>query len=111
MQIHLTSSGIQTIDEIVTLADKILVSSNQAIENDPIQDVIKLTSILAENINQLTLNISQMNNKNFKTNYKNRKQTQTTENIWWYHFRFGDKALKCERFCKFFNNFQSKNLN
>lgn len=129
IQIHLTSSGLSSVDEKVILADKIyqmsspniaVVNSTEASPSELIRDLTQLTTTLNENINKLSLNIDAINragnnpdrnnfSKNFTRSFQNRKPN--SQYVCWYHQRFGNKALKCEESCKFFNNFQSKSLN
>lgn len=125
VQIHLTSSGLSSIDEKVILADKIcqmcdpnisVVNSTETSTNDVIKDLAQITTVLNENINRLSLNIDALNRTNVSSSSRNftrsfQNQKKNSKKVCWYHSRFGNKALKCEESCKFFRNFQSKSLN
>lgn len=130
IQIHLTSSGLKSIDEKVTLADKIyqmcspsvsIVNSTESVPNNAMQNFTQMTTTLNESINTLNLNIAEMKNKNFNNPHDNnlsrnssrsfQRRRNFSENTCWYHTRFGNRALKCIEPCKFFNNFQTQSLN
>lgn len=124
IQAHLTSSGIQSIDDKVTLADKLHQNTNTHIaevystDNNLKDHFVQLTSAICKSIDALNINIAQLNNSQSKLtqNFSNTKQYSkyphsNLDNICWYHSKFGKKALKCEETCKFFKQFQNKTLN
>lgn len=126
LQIHLSSSNIQNMEEKLSLADKIWdVSNNKQISqinsnnisnfND---DIFQHISKICQNIENLKLEISELrtsrsrdrSNSNFRQNSRNRSRTKFDK--CWYHFKFGSNAHKCIPPCNFqINNSISNNLN
>lgn len=124
VQEHLLSSGLQSIKDIVALADKIYqmekpnicsVNSSESKSSQILQNVTQLTSNLSESINKIALDIAELKNKEVQRSRfefpKRTSQHNYNHDICWYHQHFGKRALKCIKPCKYFREFQSKALN
>lgn len=118
VQIHLVSSGLHSFDERVALADKInqmyrpdisVVNSSETHPTEVLKNVAHLTSMLCENVNKMALDICEL--KNINESYKRNNKNNYNKDVCWYHQRFGNRALKCVEPCKYFSEFQSRNLN
>ena len=125
IQAHLTSSGIQSIEDKISLADKLHQNTNtqniseiKSKEDGITNHFVQLTTAICESINALNVNIAQLNKSQPKFNnftntkqYSNNHGIHLNSNICWYHLKFGKNALKCNESCKYFKQYQNKSLN
>lgn len=130
LQIHLTSSNLDKIEERLTLADKIwdvlnknqisMISSNNTYSTNQeiFQTFSKITSQICQNLEKLNLEISELRasrpiNRDEPTFRRNsRSRSRRRFNKCWYHFKYGANAHKCIPPCNFqSNNTDSNNLN
>lgn len=130
IQMHLTVSNLTSINEKLTLADKIYglfnksqissvstsptnLSNNQLFEN-----LVQVTSNLAGTVDKLSQDVSEIRNSNSfnRNNNKfptanNNDRRSNRRNLCWYHWKFGDMAQKCISPCSFIPNTNTRNLN
>lgn len=145
VQMHLSASYLTSIDDKLVLADKIydLVKKNQisaictpassSSSNQLWESLIQVTSNLAESVNKLSLDVSEIksNNNNrtennsvrsnynsFRTNDNNSFRINDNNisrsnrrNLCWYHRKYGNRAQKCISPCDFIPNINTRNLN
>lgn len=137
VQMHLIASNLISFNEKLVLADKIYelsdknqISSSNISTISPSSDqlfenMIKITSKLAENIDKLSMDISEIRNNNYirtnnnsvetNDNYNrirdNRVRKTNRRNLCWYHEKFGRKAMKCISPCNFVSYSNTQHLN
>lgn len=117
IQINLTSSKITSLNEKLTLADKIYEISNKSqissvasatpTPNDLFQNFIKITTNLAEKVENLSRDVSEIKNGNISSIHKSNKNRI----FCWYHKKFGNKAMKCISPCDYVVRGNTQNLN
>ena len=128
IQSHLTSSSLSSIEEKLTLADKLheisytkeiftINSSQQQTQNQQttleqsLHQLAELTTNLCTNLNSLNIEVNEIKKK--QNNFK-QKNGLTQQNICWYHLKYGINAKFCKQPCAFKKNHDSnfnKNLN
>lgn len=137
LQVHLTSSSDKSVNEQIILADKLinLTSRNQNCSvigssdikplEQCIQNLTQLTTTLYQHIDKINLDVAELktdrrNFQHYTSGVKSpsrSKYSNNQNNLCWYHQKFGDKAFKCIKPCKFFNkncnsnSFESSHLN
>lgn len=99
-----------SLDKAAEIADRVVevtpipvsdcsVSSVNSIEDKLLAEIKKLHI----RIDALSRSRSQTRNKNFKPRERSRSKSQHFENCW-YHYKFGEKAKKCNPPCNFSKN-------
>lgn len=102
------------LDKLAELADKVAevappimpIATTAAVSEPPISEV----NILAQRVEQLSLQIAALQNDRSLSHLRNRSRSHsrsrssTDEKLCWYHSRFRDKANKCVSPCKFSPN-------
>ncbi|XP_075156985.1 uncharacterized protein LOC142230225 [Haematobia irritans] len=122
LNIALIGSNISNIESLLTLADRIwevseanevdAVESSCPSQNDMskvVENLVKATETMCDKMNQMSLGMVQVQQEIESIRFGNRsgfreKQRTRTSNRKWlcrYHYRFGDKARKCEQTCAF----------
>lgn len=137
VQMHLAASNLASFNDKLYLADKIydLVNKDQisSINTSPtslssdqlFENVIKVTSKLAECIDKLTHDVLEIKNDRYiraDDNSVNRSgnyvrignkgvKRANRRVLCWYHERFGHRAVKCISPCDFVSSSNAQNLN
>lgn len=130
LQIHLTSSNLDNIEDKLNLADKVwdvihqnrVASINQTgcsnTSREVLQSFSMVTGQICEMMDKLRLEISELRSprsnyrgeRNFRRSSRSRSRRQYDQ--CWYHFKFGSNAHKCIPPCNFVAHGQnSDNLN
>lgn len=133
LQLHLTSTNLSSIDDKMTLADKIYevstrsqvasLTSNNTNSNVEllVQNLAELTTTICQNLNKLTLEVSELRSRSRERSrersnskkrfYPNTQQSRhqpisTQKSFCWYHEKYGPNAKFCTQPC----NYSDKNL-
>lgn len=123
IQIHLTSSNIQNINEVITLADKLFGlinkshfsknSSIASIETNVLTECIKnlteITTTIHQNLNKITTDINELQirsrskdrNRSNSRDFSRIRNSNNQNYICWYHQKFKHNAFKCIQPCNF----------
>ena len=119
IQINLTSSKLTSLNEKLTLADKIYEISNKPqvssvtsitpTSNDIFQNFIQITTNLAEKVDNLSREVSEIRNVSGNINSINKSHKNRI--FCWYHKKFGNKAMKCISPCDYVVRGNTQNLN
>lgn len=130
LQIHLTSTNLENLDDKLNLADKIwdVLHKNQisqinsgCVTNDNqnlFEHFSKITSQICQNLDKLSIEVSEIrsarpkdrNNSNNRRNSRSRSRPKFDK--CWYHFKYGSNARRCIPPCNFVQeNPNSTNLN
>ncbi|XP_065356419.1 uncharacterized protein LOC135950819 [Calliphora vicina] len=124
LQVHLTSSNLENLDDKIKLADKIwdVLSKNQIYSinsncnnQDIIQQFSTITSQICQNLDKLSLEVSELRSSRQRNmsypNYRRKSRSRSRQKFekCWYHFKFGSNAHKCIPPCNFTSN--DTNLN
>lgn len=129
LNVALTGSNIHDLNELIKLSDKLweviyngeVSSIKTQSRSSNIENVVEnLTKSLCENINKLSLEVcslrEQLNDRDSRSRFRNnnrstsRSRGRSSNNNWLcrFHYRYGDKARRCEQPCSFSNE-NSKN--
>lgn len=122
VKLAVVAAGDKTIGELQDLADKIweatqsgsvssLTSTKQSVGLADLQKEINEIRKTLDLFTRERPRFSSRSSSRHRYSSRTRDKTPVKKELCWYHFKFRDKATKCQEGCKFKSHDKSKNLN